>query len=575
MSKSKAGPDDEALNYFQLFQALPASYLLLKADSPRFTIVDLNKARERLTNVRREDAIGQPLLTAYPNMAKRLKDVKESQILQHLELVLRTGKVQGYERFPYQLPEATSHKARTRYWSTNFVPVKLGGRTNGVTHILVYTEDVTEEHSNERRMARAERRLAAAHAIGKVGSWVFDVEEDRLVGDDNFRKLFSLSKRDVAALDMATFLQSVHPDDRLRITRAVKRSVAHGVPFDEEYRVVLSASDQTKWVLARGKPETVDGKVMFPGVVVDITERHDLQAQVELGRRQDRLNRQAARILQERNDELEAISRTKDEFVALASHQLRTPATAVKQYLGMVLQGYVGEITDMQAEMLGKAFESNERQIHIINQILNAARVDTGSLVMAPVPMDLSMLVRAIATDMEGELARRKHVFQVHVPPRPVPVAADMGYLRMAIENILHNASVYTPEGGTIAMKLERVGGRAVLSIADTGVGIKKTDLNKLFVKFSRIHNALSVQAGGSGIGLYLTAEIVRLHGGSVSVESKIRRGTTFAISLPLAHNTGHTQAVGRQTAGEMKKQRPPGANMRSGLQPRAQNPVQ
>ena len=87
-------------------------------------------------------------------------------------------------------------------------------------------------------------------------------------------------------------------------------------------------------------------------------------------------------MLQRRNEELKAISRSKDEFVALASHQLRTPATAVKQYIGMVLQGYVGDITEEQSDVLTKAFESNERQIQIINQILSAARADTGRLVM-------------------------------------------------------------------------------------------------------------------------------------------------------------------------------------------------
>jgi signal transduction histidine kinase len=112
------------------------------------------------------------------------------------------------------------------------------------------------------------------------------------------------------------------------------------------------------------------------------------------------------------------------------------------------------------------------------------------------------------------------------------------GYLRMAIENVLHNASIYTPDGGRIELRLERDGEQACLSVIDTGVGIKKSDMHKLFTKFSRIHNPLSVQAGGSGIGLYLTAEIVRLHGGTVTVQSKVKRGTTFAILLPLAHNS-------------------------------------
>jgi two-component system cell cycle sensor histidine kinase PleC len=289
--------------------------------------------------------------------------------------------------------------------------------------------------------------------------------------------------------------------------------------------------------LASGKHEPFDGQELFSGVVVDLTEQRNLRVQVELARQQERLNRRAARVLQERNEELEAISRSKDEFVALASHQLRTPATAVKQYIGMVLQGYVGAINEEQADVLTKAFESNERQIQIINQILSAARADTGRLVMMPMPIDLCSLIRGIVVDMDDTFRQRQHTLSLHLPKKPVRVAADLGYLRMAIENLLHNASVYTPLGGRVTVRITHTTRRCVVSIADTGVGIKKSDLGKLFVKFSRIHNPLSVEAGGSGIGLYLTAEIVRLHGGQINVESQVHKGSTFAISLPLMQN--------------------------------------
>ncbi len=167
-------------------------------------------------------------------------------------------------------------------------------------------------------------------------------------------------------------------------------------------------------------------------------------------------NREAreAKVLQKQNEELQALSRSKDEFVALASHQLRTPATAVKQYLGMVLQGFVGEVDPVQEELLAKAFESNERQIQIINQILNAARADTGKLVMTPTLVDLAALVRGVGDEMRHDIEAHEHAFTMLLPDTPVQTRADIGYLRMAIENIIHNASIYTPDGGAIALKL-------------------------------------------------------------------------------------------------------------------------
>jgi PAS domain S-box-containing protein len=415
-----------------------------------------------------------------------------------------------------------------------------------VRYILADAREVTEELHAMERVATIESRLNAALTIGKVGNWVFDTTTKRILGDANFIRLFKMTRQRAETFNLADYVRSVYEDDRDRVASVVERSVTEGLPFEQEYRVRLKDGTMRS-VLARGKPEVHEGHQVFSGVVVDITEQRDLEAQIELAREQDVLNRQAARVLQQRNEELEAIGRSKDEFVALASHQLRTPATAVKQYIGMMWQGYVGDITEEQADVLEKAFEGNERQIRVINQILSAARADTGRLMMTPVPVDLRALVQGLMTDMAPSLQQRHHTTTLLIPTQPVQVNADLGYMRMAIENVLHNASIYTPEGGGITVKIKQHGKQCTLSIADTGVGIREADMGKLFVKFSRIHNPLSVEAGGSGIGLYLTAEIVRLHRGSIAVESRLGEGTTFAISSPLMQNERSGQDTGKQ----------------------------
>ncbi len=247
-----------------------------------------------------------------------------------------------------------------------------------------------------------------------------------------------------------------------------------------------------------------------------------------------------ARLQQQRNIELQELGRTKNEFVALASHQLRTPATAVKQYLGMVLQGYVGPVDKVQEELLAKAFESNERQIQIINQILNAARADTGKLIMTLEDFDFTEMVRVITEEMRHAVEARGHAFKVKLPVAAIHIHGDRGYLRMAIENLINNARIYTADGGTVIVSLSATRAKAKLAVQDTGVGIRKKDLSKLFAKFSRIHNELSVQAGGSGIGLYLAAEIMRLHQGTIDVASAVGKGTTFTITLPVPSVKSH-----------------------------------
>ncbi len=475
------------------------------------------------------------MFEVFPDISPRPKPGSGNDIRFYIEKAVHTGKPTHVEAFRYDVADAKG-RITTKYWQGVYTPIFDTNKK--VCQILSTVHDVTAEVRAAQRATIVEDRLQTALTVGKVGSWVYDLDTHRIAGDRNLARLFHFQPQTTAkGIARQEFMKMVHPDDKERLHMAVQNSIGKRLPFNEEFRLVRSDNTE-RWSLARGKVDEYDGKTLFSGVIVDITERHDLEVQVELAHQQDQLNRRIAKMLQKRNRELEAIGRSKDEFVALASHQLRTPATAVKQYLGMVLQGYTGDLTDEQAEMLAKAFDSNERQIQIINQILHAARADTGRLMIAPIPLDLRTLVRGVWSDMRSSFEQRHHSYSISLPRTPLVVAADQGYLRMAIENVLYNACVYTPEGGSITARLSRTGKRCELTVADTGVGIRKSDFNKLFAKFSRIHNPLSVQAGGSGIGLYLTSEIVRLHSGSVGVHSRLHHGTTFAISLPLVQNT-------------------------------------
>jgi signal transduction histidine kinase len=531
-SKPVKPQDSAAVEYWRVFRELPMACLLFEANEPEFTIVDMNRARELQGNTTREQHIGRSLPKAFPLAPGQYEGVDAEKMLMTIRKAIKTGTPTDIKfRVRNKAPKSGAvHIQRT------FIPIKNDAGT--VTHLVAITQDTTEERGKMRRVFETEGRLEAALATGKVGSWLWNLETDTIIADAIIAKMMGVPVKQAArGVPISHFTDMVHKDDRKRVTTAIREAIKKRGRFETEYRI-NNASGKVQWVIARAQIQERGDELIFPGVLMDITERHNLQVQIKLAQEQDRLNRQAAKVLHKRNEELEAIGRSKDEFVALASHQLRTPATAVKQYLGMVLQGYVGDITDLQAEMLSKAFESNERQIQVINQILNAARVDTGRLVMTEAPLDMCTLIRGIVTDMKSQFDAHAHKLHLSLPKNPVQVKGDLGYLRMAIENIINNALAYTPDGGEIGVRLRVVDKVCKLLISDTGVGIRKADLSKLFIKFSRIHNPLSVQAGGSGIGLYLSAEIMRLHGGAVSADSKINQGTTFAISLPMAQNT-------------------------------------
>lgn len=229
----------------------------------------------------------------------------------------------------------------------------------------------------------------------------------------------------------------------------------------------------------------------------------------------------------------EEVQTAKDDLLSLASHQLRTPATVVKQYVGMLMQGYAGDLTEQQHKMLNSAYESNERQLDIINQLLYVARLDAGRIKLRKEKVDIAKLMRDVANEQGEVVAERRQQFSFKLPKRPVMAEIDPHYMRMVLENLLSNAIKYTPENGSIVMSIRRTPGQVIVKVADNGVGIESGARDSIFEKFTRVENELSTDVNGSGVGLYLTREIVELHNGSIEVKSELGHGSTFIVRLP------------------------------------------
>jgi signal transduction histidine kinase len=229
-----------------------------------------------------------------------------------------------------------------------------------------------------------------------------------------------------------------------------------------------------------------------------------------------------------------AVELAKDELLSLASHQLRTPATGVKQYLGMVLQGFAGKVPDVQKNLLERAYASNDRQLRIINEILHLAKIDAGRIVLAKQDVSINDLITDTLNEQQPDIKAAKHQVRLQLSKKPIVVHADPHMLRMAIENLLSNAIKYTKSGGLITILSRKTKEQVIVSIKDTGIGIDTPDLVKVFEQFSRLPNEMSQQVGGTGIGLYLAKHLVGLHKGRIEVHSMPGKGSTFSIILPL-----------------------------------------
>lgn len=285
-------------------------------------------------------------------------------------------------------------------------------------------------------------------------------------------------------------------------------------------------------ILTGGGDERAERKAMKMGVA-DYLVKGTFDS--ELLARVIRHSMQRKQMEAQRMQQLMDLNRSKDEFIAIASHQLRTPATAVKQYVSMVLEEYAGPISEEQRMLLQNAYDGNERQLQIVNDILRIAKLDLEKIVLQKRATNMAQKVKNTVHDLSPQIKERRQKLYLSLPEEPISVYIDREYIRMALSNLLDNASKYTPEGKAIYISVKRTQHKVRTIIRDEGVGIAPADLDKLFKRFSRIDNPLSVKVGGTGLGLYWANEIIQLHGGRIDVSSIQGKGTTFVVTLPLS----------------------------------------
>jgi PAS domain S-box-containing protein len=291
---------------------------------------------------------------------------------------------------------------------------------------------------------------------------------------------------------------------------------------DEDWRVRKDGSRFWANVIITALYDKSGRLVGFAKVTRDLTDRK---------RHEDEL-RKANTTLRKQGEDLKLLNASKDEFISLASHQLRTPVTAIKQLLGLLLEGFQGEVPADHLAIIKKANASNERQLTIVNSLLQVAQLDAGKVILRKAPVNINELVNDVINEQSDTIKDRKQTIRSNTSTKVITAEIDSKYFRMALENLIDNASKYTPDGGNIIINSSIVTKRLNITIQDTGVGIASEDMGRLFEKFTRIQNELSQKVSGSGLGLYWVREVIRLHEGIIDIESTPGVGTTFIISL-------------------------------------------
>ena len=300
--------------------------------------------------------------------------------------------------------------------------------------------------------------------------------------------------------------------------------------------IPLVARGEAIGVIAAGNPETRRPIQEETRSFLRIFAAHAAIA-IENARLYKSLKEHSATLeqrIEERTKELAEASRQKSRFLASMSHELRTPLNAILGFSEVLLDRFVGDLTPKQVEYLESIHTSGKHLLGLINDLLDLSKIEAGKMVLHPEPCYLPQTLEDALTLVRSEATRKRLTLGLEVAAEVGLVEADPAKLKQILYNLLSNAIKFTPEGGRVTVRGQRVGSLVEVAVADTGIGIRPADQQRIFGEFEQVDSAYARQVQGTGLGLPLTRRLVELHGGTLTLESAEGKGSTFTFTLPL-----------------------------------------
>jgi PAS domain S-box-containing protein len=460
----------------------------------------------------------------------------EGTYRQQAEQALAAAKIGEVSIFRGYCPTV---KGTPKWWEVVVSPIL--DASGQMERVLLISRDITERQKTELLLQESEARLKLAYKATRSGVWDWDIIRNIAHVSEEYCNLLGFDPT-TQEVSFEQWLTRVHPDDRTFATEVVSRTIQEQQEYYEtDYRILHP--DGIRSLAARAKVfyDAAGNALRMLGNVQDITDRK--QAEME----RDRLFQleQAARA------EAERANRIKDEFLAVLSHELRSPLNPILGWTKLLQTRKFDETKT--AEALATIERNAKLQTQLIDDLLDIAKILRGKLTIDATPVNLAFVIES-AIDTVSTAAIAKSIALHPVLPNIGQVSGDSNRLQQIVWNLLSNAIKFTPNGGRVKIRLERVNEQAEIIVSDTGKGINPDFLPYIFESFRQEDVSVTRKYGGLGLGLAIVRQLVEAHGGTITADSPGEGlGATFTVQLPLLNIEPEIKQINKLSQPELK----------------------
>jgi PAS domain S-box-containing protein len=449
-------------------------------------VQDVNDAYLQLVGRERAAMQNRTIWQAVPEAAEAYAPIMNS--------VISTGIAYSAQEHELQLLRDGEHQSVF----VNFVYEPVRFEDDSVKAVMVVTVDVTGQVVARRQVEAAEEMLRLAIDSANMGTWMVNLATDELTISEQAKLIHGIAPNENITLTRSLGL--ITPEYVEKVSHAIEQSIKNNSSFEIEYIINPMDGAKPRWLKATGKAyyDDQDKPVSVSGTMIDITES-------------------------------KAYDQQKDDFISIASHELKTPVTSLKAALQLLDRMKANPSPQVLPKLIEQSNRSMDKISTLIEDLLNLSRMNEGQLKLDKTKFTIAHMLNQCCSHVR---VAGKHELVLQ-GDEELEVIADEHRVDQVIVNMVNNAVKYAPNSKQIFFNVEKLGSMARISVRDTGPGIAPDKLSHLFERYYRT-DASGYQNSGLGLGLYISAEIIRKHGGEIGVDSELGKGSTFWFTLPL-----------------------------------------